>query len=188
LDRQREEKLVHQAQQGDTEAFAELVLEHQRFAFNLALRALSDPQEAEDIVQEAFLKAWQALSRFRRQARFQTWLYRIVMNLCYNRLPRLRADVEQASDEKIDFIAASKPLHNPPAALEMDELQEFLQRQIDHLPESHRLLISLRYQQDLSYAEIAEIMDAPLGTVKTGIFRARQRLRDALQEFEEASI
>ena len=104
MDRQREDKLVHRAQQGDTQAFAELVLEHQRFAFNLALRALSDPQEAEDIVQEAFLKAWQALSRFRRQARFQTWLYRIVMNLCYNRLPRLRVEMEQANEEAIDFL------------------------------------------------------------------------------------
>jgi RNA polymerase sigma-70 factor, ECF subfamily len=188
LDRQRENKLVQQAQEGDTEAFAELVLEHQRFAFNLALRALGDPQEAEDIIQEAFLKAWQALPRFRRQSKFQTWLYRIVMNLCYNRLPRLKADMDQADEASIDFLVAPKPTQNPSSAFDMDELQEFLHRQIDHLPESHRLLISLRYQQNLSYAEIAEIVDTPLGTVKTGIFRARQRLRTALQQFEESPV
>jgi RNA polymerase sigma-70 factor (ECF subfamily) len=185
LDRAREEVLVQRAQAGENDAFAELVLEHQRFVFNLALRALGDPHDAEDLSQEAFIRAWSALPRFRRKARFQTWLYRIVMNLCYNRLPRLRKELSEMGDESVVLLEDTREMHSPSAVLDADELRDFLHQQIDSLPESYRLLITLRFQQDLSYAEISEIVDMPLGTVKTGIFRARQQLREALHQYEE---
>src|SRR5690349_513730 len=88
-----DDELVRRAQTGDTEAFGALVLAHQAFVYNLAWRALDDPHEAEDVAQEAFVRAWLALPNFRAQAQFRTWLYRIVTNLCYNRLPRLRRDL-----------------------------------------------------------------------------------------------
>jgi len=188
LDRAREDELVRRAQAGDSDAFSKLVLEHQRFVFNLALRALSDPQDAEDLSQEAFLRAWSGLPRFRRKARFQTWLYRIVVNLCYNRMPRLSRELAQMGDEEVDFIEETRSTHSPAAALNASELREYLYGQIDALPESQRLLITLRFQGDLSYAEISQIVDMPLGTVKTGIFRARKKLREALTMFQEEPL
>ena len=179
-----EEILVRRAQAGDRRAFAELVLAHQQFVYNLALRALGDPHEAEDVSQEAFVRAWQALPRFRGQARFRTWLYRIAANLCYNRLPRLRRELDALGAEEIANLP-SESVGNPLSGLEAQERRAFLHRQIDALPESYRMLIVLRYQQELSYAEIAEVVGLPLGTVKTGLFRARERLKEALLQFEE---
>lgn len=173
---------LQQALTGDVEAFGRLVNEHQRFVYNLAFRALGQPQEAEDVAQEAFVRAWLALPNFRGQARFSTWLYRIVTNLCYNRLPRLRKDLSALGDESLPEIPdEAAPPH---AQLESEERRMFLHRAIEQLPESYKLLVTLRFQQELSYEEIATITSLPLGTVKTGIFRARARLRQALNDYE----
>jgi len=202
-----EAELVDLARRGDKNAFAELLRAHQDFAYNLALRSLGDPHEAEDLTQEAFVRAWQALPRFRGDARFRTWLYRIVANLCYNRLPHLRRELSALGDSAMDGAAihgadtgsgdpgegaiANLPAGSsgdPLSRLEAQERRAFLHRQIEALPEGYRLLVTLRYQQELSYAEIAEVVDLPLGTVKTGLFRARQRLRQALQEYEQEPV
>ena len=179
-----EVELIQQAKTGDTDAFARLVAEQQSFVYNLALRTLGDPHEAEDLAQEAFVRAWLALPRFRGRAKFQTWLYRIVVNLCYNRLPRLRRELAVEGDEKITNVYDELSA-NPATLVEIDEQRAFLHQQIETLPEKYRLLITLRYQGELTYEEIAQVLDIPLGTVKTGIFRARARLREALRNFEE---
>ena len=88
-----EQTLIARAKRGDASAFEVLVTMHSQYVYNLALRVVKDPHEAEDVAQEAFLRAWQGLPRFRSQAKFSTWLYRIVTNLCYNRLPRLRQEL-----------------------------------------------------------------------------------------------
>src|SRR5829696_2775981 len=93
--------LVRRAKAGEQEAFGALVLAHQQFVYNLAWRALDDPHEAEDVAQEAFVRAWLALPNFRAQAQFRTWLYRIVTNLCYNRLPRLRRELRALGDVEL---------------------------------------------------------------------------------------
>lgn len=180
-----ETELIRRAQTGDADAFAELVNAHQRFVYHLALRALGHPQEAEDAAQEAFVRAWLALPNFRGQARFQTWLYRIVTNLCYNRLPRLRRELSALGDDEMPDVPDDAPHSDPLAGLEMDERRAFLHRQIDQLPESYRLLVTLRFQQALSYDDIASVTSLPLGTVKIGLHRARARLREALRQFEE---
>lgn len=181
---EREETWVRQAQAGNAHAFGALVTAYQGFVFNLAFRALGDAAEAEDVAQEAFVRAWLALPKFRGQARFRSWLYRIVANLCYNRLPRLRRDLTELGDaDVIDWPA--ELITSPEAEVEGDERRAFLHRQIDALPESYRMLIVLRYQEDLPYEEIATILSLPLGTVKTGLFRARQRLREALLVYAE---
>ena len=179
-----EGELVHRAQSGDTDAFSELVLTHQRFVYNLALHCLSDPHEAEDIAQEVFLRAWQALPRFRRQSSFRTWLYRIATNLCYNRLPALKRQFAALGEEVLPDLP-SPSFHEPAVRLDVQERREFLHQQIDALPESYRILILLRYQQELLYAEIAEVVGIPLGSVKTGLFRAKARLRAAMCAYEE---
>ncbi|MBL8056124.1 MAG: sigma-70 family RNA polymerase sigma factor [Anaerolineales bacterium] len=177
---------IQRAQAGDAEAFGQLVLEHQRFVYHLALRVLRHPQEAEDVAQEAFVRAWLALPHFRGQARFGTWLYRIVTNLCYNRLPGLRRDLNALGEEQIgDLPDESAAGAEAAAGLEDQERQAFLQDAIERLPASYQLLITLRFQQGLAYDEIAGITSLPLGTVKTGLFRARARLREALRAYEE---
>jgi RNA polymerase sigma-70 factor (ECF subfamily) len=183
----REDTLVRKAQKGDTEAFTELVSTHQCFVYNLALRTLSDPHEAEDVAQDAFVRAWRALPGFRRNAQFRTWLYRIVTNLCYNRLPRMKQELAALGDEDMNDLP-DRRFVEPDASLEAKERRAFLHKQIDSLPESYRLLITLRYQQGLPYAEIADIVNLPLGTVKTGIFRARVQLREALRQYEEIEV
>jgi RNA polymerase sigma-70 factor (ECF subfamily) len=180
-----ETQLIGKARKGDTEAFAALVVLHERFVYNLALRTLGNADDAADVAQEAFVRAWLGLPTFRGQAQFRTWLYRIVLNLCLNRFPRLRRELnELTQDEMMDIHEPAATGLDPLASLELQELHAFLHREIDHLPEQYRLLVSLRYQHELSYDEIAGMLGLPVGTVKTGLFRAKARLREALSVIE----
>jgi RNA polymerase sigma-70 factor (ECF subfamily) len=174
--------LIQHAQAGSTQAFGQLVLAYQRFVYHLALQALGEPEDAQDAAQEAFLRAWLALPQFRAECRFSTWLYRIVMNLCINRRPRLKRYLAALSLENSEDSGMELPEEKatPPQLVEKMEEQAFLHQQVAQLPESQRLLISLRYQQDLSYEEIAEVLNLPLGTVKTGLYRAKAQLKAAL--------
>lgn len=183
----QEEARVRRAQNGDTQAFSELVITHQQFVYNLALRSLGDPQEAEDVSQEAFVRAWLALPNFHGRSLFRTWLYRIVINLCYNRLPRLHSELAALGEDQI-FDLSDESIEDPYSSLVAEERTTFLHRQIEALPEGYRLLITLRFRQELSYAEIAEVVSMPIGTVKIGLFRARERLREALRQYEEEPI
>jgi RNA polymerase sigma-70 factor (ECF subfamily) len=175
-------ELVARVRQGDEAAFEQLVLRHQRYVFNLAYRVLGDYAEAEDVTQEAFLRVWRGLSGFRGQARFTTWLYRIVHNLCLNRLPGLRRELLQI--EPPEEILAN-PAPSPPDLFDARERLAFLHAQLDRLPEKYRLVLTLRYLQEFSYAEIAAALDVPMGTVKTHLHRARRLLRERLRQWEE---
>jgi len=174
-----ERLLVKKAKNGDTQAFGELVMTHQVFAYNLALRALGSPEEAQDATQEAFLKVWQALPGFREEAQFRTWLYRIVINQCYNRRPMLKREVAAISLE-IDDDWISTEFNGPESQAVVSERKTLLQKAVDELPSSYRLMVMLRFQQELAYDEIASVMNLPLGTVKTGLFRARALLKQSL--------
>lgn len=182
LARQDEQQLISRAQRGDTAAFEVLVAHHAQLVYNLALRTLQDAQEAEDVAQEAFVRAWRGLPRFRAEARFQTWLYRIVTNLCYNRLPRLRQALAALPQEVVELLPDNR--QRVETAVIAQERHQHLFQAIDELPESYRMLITLRHLQQLSYDEIAEVTGLPLGTVKTGIFRARQQLRQVMMRYE----
>jgi len=183
-----EQLLIQRAQKGDQEAFAMLVTEHQRYVYNLALRVLKNEEEALDLAQETFVRAWTALPNFRGQSQFRTWLYRIATNLCYNRLPNLRRSLNDLGDDVIAELPETGPaLDNPARGFESRELRSYLYKAIDELDENYRLLISLRYQNELSYDEIAGMLNLPLGTVKTGLFRAKEQLRRALETYQEPS-
>ena len=183
-----EPDLIQRAQKGDQEAFAALVSEHQRYVYNLALRVLKNEEEALDLAQETFVRAWAALPNFRGQSRFRTWLYRIVTNLCYNRLPSLRRSLNELGDDVIAVLPETRvAFDNPAENLEFRELLFNLHRAIDQLDDNYRLLITLRYQNGLSYEEIATMLNLPLGTVKTGLFRAKEKLRRVLESYEEPS-
>jgi RNA polymerase sigma-70 factor (ECF subfamily) len=180
---QDEQGLIRQAQAGDTAAFEQLVTMHAQLVYNLALRTLNDPQEAEDVAQETFVRAWRALPRFRADARLSTWLYRITTNLCYNRLPHLKQELAAVDSETAVNLADGQP--EVERGLVTEELRLQVNTAVTQLPESYRLLITLRHVHDLSYQEIVEVTGMPLGTVKTGIFRARRLLREALSVYEE---
>lgn len=175
-----EQRLIRQAQQGDTAAFEQLMNRHAPFVYNLALRTVRDPQEAEDMAQETFIRAWRTLPHFRQEARFTTWLYRIAVNLCYNRLPGLKAELAALDPaEATDLQDERPPVED---VVVTAETQRRIHAALEALPESYRLLLTLRHLQNMSYAEIAEAMQMPLGTVKTGIFRGRALLREALND------
>ena len=183
-----EQALIQRAQTGDQDAFAALVNEHQRYVYNLALRVLKNEQEALDLAQETFVRAWTALPNFRGQSQFRTWLFRIATNLCYNRLPHLRRSLNELGDDVISEIPEpERASDNPAYASEDRELRSYLHQAIEDLDETYRLLISLRYQNELSYEEIASTLNLPLGTVKTGLFRAKEQLRRALERYQEVS-
>ena len=179
-----ESSLINRAMAGDTIAFAELVNAHQVYLYNLALRAVSNPHEAQDITQETFIRAWKGLKNFRREARFSTWLYRIMMNLCYDRYPNLEREKNTLSideDEREIPVASFLEQYS-----DRTELTEIVHQELRNLPEVYRLVLALRYQQDHSYQEIAEVMDMPIGTVKTTIFRAKAQLKELLLSKQEA--
>ena len=175
-------ELVAQARRGDEAAFEQLVLRHQRYVFNLAYRVLGDYAEAEDVTQEAFVRVWRGLSSFRGQARFTTWLYRIVHNLCLNRLPGLQRELLHT--EPLEEVLAD-PGPSPADLFAVREQMVFLHAQLDRLPEKYRLVLTLRYLQHLSYDEIAAALEMPMGTVKTHIHRARRLLRERLSQWEK---
>jgi RNA polymerase sigma-70 factor (ECF subfamily) len=182
-----ESALIKKAQKGDHDAFALLVEEHQRYVYNLALRVLKDENEALDLTQETFVRAWKALADFKGQSQFRTWLYRIVTNLCYNRLPNLRRSINDFGNDLMDEIP--EPGFNSPASeFESREIRDHLFQAIQNLDANYQLLIALRYQNELSYEEIASTLNLPLGTVKTGIFRAKEQLRRSLAQLEETWI
>ena len=161
-----------------------LVDEHQRYVYNLAFRVLKDENEALDITQETFVRAWTALPNFRGQSQFRTWLYRITTNLCYNRLPGLRRSLaDLGNDVMPDIPEAEETPSNPSRALEVSETRNYLHQAIEELEPNYKILIMMRYQQELSYEEIASLLNLPLGTVKTGLFRAKEKLRLALASY-----
>ncbi len=178
-----ERTLVARARGGDEAAFAQLVTRHGPAAFNQALSVLGDAAEAEDVAQEALVRAWRALPDFRGEAAFGTWLYRIVANLCHNRLPSLRRTLAADSPTALDRWPDERPL--PEARLLTAEQRAELLAAVAALPPQYRLLIQLRHGQGLSYAAIAEVTAMPLGTVKTGLHRAHRRLQAALLAKEE---
>jgi RNA polymerase sigma-70 factor (ECF subfamily) len=178
-----EGELVARAQRGDAPAFETLMNEHASFVYNLAWRVVRDSQEAEDLAQEAFIRAWKGLPRFQGKAKFSTWLYRIVTNLCYNRLPHMKRELAALDPDDAALALPDEYVSVERQVLDL-ELRQELHSAIAKLPERYRLLITLRHLQEMSYNEIALVTDLPLGTVKTGIFRARQRLAQVIVEKE----
>jgi RNA polymerase sigma-70 factor (ECF subfamily) len=180
-----EQDLIQRSQKGDQDAFSALVEEHQPYVYNLAFRVLKDENEALDLTQETFVRAWTALPNFRRQSQFRTWLFRITTNLCYNRLPNLRRSLNDLGDDVLAEIPGTN-FDNPAHEFESSETKSHLYRAVEELDTNYKLLITLRYQNELSYEEIATALNLPLGTVKTGIFRAKEQLRRSLAQMEES--
>lgn len=178
-------KRIKQVLKGDQNAYADIVNLYQHKLYQVCYRMLSNKQEAEDIAQEAFIRAYINLHSFDQNRKFSTWIYRIATNLCIDRIrkkkPDYYLDAEVAGTEGLDMysqIAADGQL--PEEAVEQMELQDRIQYEISRLPDKYRSVIVLRYIEELSLLEISEILDMPLGTVKTRIHRGREALRKQL--------
>ena len=178
--------LVVHTQRGDTDAFAGLVAQTQGGVYNLAYNVLHNYEDAQDITQEIYMRAWRALPGFRGEAKFTTWLYRLAVNTCLNKRRQLRTQLNIVdSDEVLQRLATAE---NDPVAAALDkERAAYLWAAVDRLPEKYRLVIGLFYQEQRSYQEIAEILSLPLGTVKAHLNRAREALAQSLGQDREGN-
>jgi len=173
-----DQALVERVQGGDKTAFDILVLKYQNKIIKLVNRYVHDPDEAMDVAQEAFIKAYRAVGRFRGESAFYTWLYRIAINTAKNHLVAMRRrppgnDIDASEAEQYDGAAGLKEYDTPEHLVLKDEIQGTIARAIDDLPDDLRTAITLRELEGLSYEEIAQAMDCPIGTVRSRIFRAR---------------
>jgi len=176
-----DQQLVARVQKGDTRAFDMLVMKYQHKIFGLIGRYVRDADEVQDVAQEAFIKAYKALPRFRGDSAFYTWLYRIAINTAKNHLvSRSRrppgTDVDIADAEYYEGGSALRDIDNPENALFGSELKAVVERSIGELPDDLRTAVTLREFDGLSYEDIAEVMECPVGTVRSRIFRAREAI------------
>ncbi len=174
-------QLVKRVQAGEKDAFDLLVLKYQHKIVNLVMRYVRDPEQALDITQEAFIKAYRALPRFRGDSAFYTWLYRIAVNTAKNHLASQRrrpmnVELDLQDPDQYDLHAKLKETDTPEGVTISNELQETVEKAINALPEDLRTAIVLREIDGMSYEEIAETMQCPVGTVRSRIFRARDAI------------
>ena len=181
-------ELVKRVCMGEAQLFRLLIERHQQHIFNLCYRMLQQFEEADDATQDTFLKAYRSLKQFRGDASLKTWLCRIARNECLNRLRHENmASLDQQLTTDYSFqIANSTP--SPLELIEQQETQSIVHEAINKLPHQYRLVITLFHLNGLSYEEISQVMEIPMGTVKTHIFRARELLKSKLQAFVEGKI
>ena len=182
-----EQELVARARTGDQEAFEQLVLDNQNKVYALALRMVNDREEAADLAQEAFLKAWQGLPSFQGDSSFSTWVYRLATNVCIDflRKQKRRREVEPVlslDDEESGWTEPADWDQDPQRQLERAERSRAVARGLEALPDHHRQVLALRELSGLSYQEIGQALELDIGTVKSRIARARLALRKILLE------
>lgn len=185
-ERSIDQALVEQVQRGEKQAFDVLVLKYQNKIIQLVNRYVHDSDEARDVAQEAFIKAYRAIGRFRGDSAFYTWLYRIAINTAKNYLVASgrrppRSDIDAQDAEQYEGATGLKEYATPERLLLKDEIQGAIAAAIDDLPEDLRTAITLRELEGLSYEEIAQTMDCPIGTVRSRIFRARDAIDTRLK-------
>lgn len=191
-----EEQLIRRAQQGDNGAFEELLLLHQKKVYNLCLRMSANPDDALDLSQEAFLRAWRSLGQYQFEASFSTWLFRLTSNICIDFLRRKKRRQEPSLTESYDDSDEGAELSVPDAQpgpeqqAMTNETKIELARAMEQLSPEHREILQLRVIEDLQYEQIADILGVRVGTVKSRLARARLSFRKILKAgnyFDSAS-
>ena len=186
-DREVDHRLVERAQRGDKKAFELLVVKYQRKLARLLSRFIRDTSEVEDVTQEAFIKAYRALPSFRGDSAFYTWLYRIGINTAKNYLVAMgrraptATGVDSEEAEGIEEGEQLRDLNTPESQMMSRQIVETVNQTLQELPEELRTAITLREIDGLSYEEIAQVMNCPIGTVRSRIFRAREAIADKLR-------
>jgi RNA polymerase sigma-70 factor (ECF subfamily) len=176
-----DKELVRRVQKGDKGAFDLLVLKYEHKIVNLVMRYVRDPEQALDISQEAFIKAYRAAPNFRGDSAFYTWMYRIAINTAKNHLVAagrrpLEYDLDPQTADQVDIYGRLRDLDTPEALALSEEIRGTVNRAIEALPEDLRTAILLRELEGMSYEEIAQTMECPVGTVRSRIFRAREAI------------
>ena len=179
--------LLEKIRAGDNRVFAQLVDRYKDRAMTLAVRMLRNREDAEEAVQDSFVRAYHGLDNFEGTAKFGTWFYRIIYNVCLTRIGKKKMDFESIDAESGDL----PEIHDehsltPHEILELKDLVGILKKIIESMPVQYRTIISLFYVQEMSYLEICKVTDLPLGTVKAHLFRARALLQRRLAERVEA--
>ena len=185
-DREADQALVERVQRGDKKAFDVLVLKYQHKVGNLISRYIRDSSEVLDVTQEAFIKAYRALPKFRGESAFYTWLYRVAINTAKNHLAAQARrppgdDIEADMAEQMDMGSPLKEYATPENLALQREIAQTIQKALDQLPEDLRTAITLRELEGLTYEEIAQAMECPSGTVRSRIFRAREAIDSKLK-------
>ncbi|MDA2916041.1 sigma-70 family RNA polymerase sigma factor [Nitrospinae bacterium AH_259_B05_G02_I21] len=183
----RDAFLVEQCRAGDEEACEALVRQYQERVFALISRMTGDPDRVEDIAQEVFLKTFRSLKSFRGGSRFYTWLYRITVNTVLNTMRSQGRRQETSLDALEGFEVQADADMEPAEVTARLELARRVREAIDQLEEPYRVIVYLRELEDLSYEEIAQVVELPVGTVKSRLFRARQHLKGLLQDLLPAT-
>ena len=181
-----DQDLVRRVQQGDKSAFDLLVLKYQHKIVHLVNRYVKDQHEAQDVAQDTFIKAYRAIAEFRGDSAFYTWLYRIAINTAKNYLlSRSRRhfdyEVDVQDAEQVEMASKLKELDTPDTLIMNEQIVETIKLAIANLPEDMRVAITLREFEGMSYEEIADAMDCPIGTVRSRIFRAREAIDEKLK-------
>ena len=189
----KEKDLIRRAKQGDMLAFEELILQHEKIVYNVALRMMNHSEDARDISQEVFLKAYRNLANFDERSAFSTWLYRITHNTCIDEMRKRKGKQNYSLEEELENEDGSmqRQIANegdtPEESLLREEQKSEILQALDTLSEEHKAAIILRDVKGLSYEEISEILELSLGTVKSRISRARNQLKTEILKMREQS-
>ena len=182
----QDELLIRRAQRGDADAFEQLLLEHQKNVYNLCYRMAGNPDDAMDLSQETFLRAWRCLDQYQFASAFSTWLYRLCSNICIDFLRRRRRQqtvpltFEDADGEEQTYaVPDAQPL--PEEQVELKLTRETLAAAMAQLLPEHRAVLQLRVVDEMSYEQIADVLDIQIGTVKSRLSRARNQLKKILE-------
>ena len=189
----KEKDLIRRAKQGDMLAFEELILQHEKIVYNVALRMMNHSEDARDISQEVFLKAYRNLADFDERSAFSTWLYRITHNTCIDEMRKRKGKQSYSLEEELENEDGSMQRQiadegdTPEESLLREEQKSEILQALDTLSEEHKAAIILRDVKGLSYEEISEILELSLGTVKSRISRARNQLKTEILKMREQS-
>ncbi|MCR6545460.1 RNA polymerase sigma factor [Dehalobacterium formicoaceticum] len=178
MNRLQDEELVVLCLQGNRDAFAELVKRYERQIYSLAYRLTNNYHDAIDLSQEVFLHLYRVLDKFDGERKFFPWMYRIATNVCYNALKK-KPKESTTLDQVMEFISDDKS--QPEITFEKKEVQETVQKAIAELPENFRVPVVLKYLEDLSYQQISEVMELPVSTIETRLYRGRIMLQKKLK-------
>ena len=185
-----EQELISRSQKGDLDAFEELVARYERQVYTIAYRYMGNPEDASDLAQETFIKVYKSIDKFRGDASFSTWIYRVTSNICKDELRKIKRKYQTSLDQEIwlDEGSVTKQVMDtnptPEEAYEQKELKKYLQDLIAGLSPEYRMVVVLRDIKGYSYEEIAEITETSLGTVKTRLNRARKALCEQLKSVQ----
>lgn len=183
-----DEALVTMTLNGQSAAFEELVRRYERQIYSLALRMMNNQEDANDVAQDIFIKIYHGLSKFDESRKFFSWMYKLALNVCYTQLKK-RPPESYTLDNVIDFapLIPDKDTY-PEDYFESKELRELVQQAISELPESFRVPVLLRYMEELSYQQIADVMDLPVSTIETRLYRGKALLQKRLSIILERGV